>query len=232
MGGYVMEKQSHKVKQIVFTLKLPVNFDKINLLSGRPQDITPIYKSYIRWNIKKKLTKSDIGNLNRLLLPEDLVDDLVLLVLGLEAQRETHTEKRGPSYDLGRFGLPQKSVFIDGWIKDFMNIRAFANSNKNFKIKYLPELSGECLEGYKRRVFIGVGLPEENTAAIEWFERNYPKKSPKFEIHSRLVAPKDLVVPHMDVSAWLYKHVKEEEYVVMKAEADEVEEMMKKIIIS
>ncbi|TKY59465.1 hypothetical protein E2542_SST16554 [Spatholobus suberectus] len=77
----------------------------------------------------------------------------------------------------------------------------FAKSNM---IKYLPELLGDSLEGYKRRVFIGVGLPEENRAALN-----------------------DVVVPDMDVSVWLSKHVKEEEYVVMKAEVEVVLEMMK-----
>ncbi|KAK7302565.1 hypothetical protein RJT34_13457 [Clitoria ternatea] len=90
------------------------------------------------------------------------------------------------------------------------------------KIKYLPDLLGGSLEGYNRRLFIGVaGLPEENKGVIQWFEKNYPKKDTRFEIHS-------LLVPRTDVSAWLSKHVKEEEYVVMKAEAEEVEKMIKK----
>lgn len=103
-----------------------------------------------------------------------------------------------------------------------------AKSNKNLKIKYLPELLGDSLDGYKRRLFIGVGLREENKAAVEWFERNYPKKSTKFEIHSLQVASEEPNVPQTDVSAWLSKHVKTDEYVVMKAEADVVEEMMRK----
>lgn len=103
-----------------------------------------------------------------------------------------------------------------------------AKSNKNLKIKYLPELLGDSLDGYKRRVFVGVGLRDENKAAVEWFERNYPKKSTKFEIHNLQVAPEEPNVPQTDVSAWLSKHVKADEYVVMKAEADVVEEMMRK----
>ncbi|KAJ1434911.1 hypothetical protein SESBI_05275 [Sesbania bispinosa] len=100
---------------------------------------------------------------------------------------------------------------------------AFIKSKKYLnKIKYLPDLLGDSLEGYNRRLFIGVGLHEENKAVIEWFEHNYPKKNTEFEIHSLEI------VAHMDVSAWLSKNVKEEEYVVMKAEAEEVEEMIKK----
>ncbi|XP_058760720.1 uncharacterized protein LOC131634057 [Vicia villosa] len=102
-----------------------------------------------------------------------------------------------------------------------------AKENKNLKIRYLHELLGDSLDGYKRRVFVGVGLHEENKAAIEWFERNYPMKGTKFQIHS-LQVTSERNVPQTDVSAWLSKHVKEDEYVVMKAEADVVEEMMRK----
>ncbi|KAF1872984.1 hypothetical protein Lal_00016096 [Lupinus albus] len=116
-----------------------------------------------------------------------------------------------------------EDVFLEPPGKDF------AKSEENLKIRYLPDLLGEhSLEGYKRRVFLGIGLPEENKAAIKWFQRNYPKKNTKFEIHSHIVAPENPVLPHTDVSAWLSKHVKEEEYVVMKAEADVVEDMIRK----
>ncbi|KAK7252292.1 hypothetical protein RIF29_36135 [Crotalaria pallida] len=100
-------------------------------------------------------------------------------------------------------------------------------SKESLKIRYLPDLLGDhSLDGYKRRVFLGVGLPEETRAAIDWFHRNYPKKGTKFEIHSHKAAPQDSVVLHTDVSEWLRKHVKEEEYVVMKAEAEVVEDMI------
>ncbi|KAG4948305.1 hypothetical protein AAZX31_15G055100 [Glycine max] len=102
--------------------------------------------------------------------------------------------------------------------------KALVKSRKYLnKIKYLPDLVGDSLEGYKRRVFIGVGLPEENKGVMQWFKENYPKKNTKFETHSVAVVPED----HFAVSAWLSKNVKEEEYVVMKAEAGVVEEMMK-----
>ncbi|OIV94561.1 hypothetical protein TanjilG_25623 [Lupinus angustifolius] len=106
---------------------------------------------------------------------------------------------------------------------------ALDKSMEKSKIRYLPDLLSEHpLHGYKRRVFLSVGLSTENKAAIEWFHRNYPKKDTKFEIHSHIVAPEDSVVLHTDLSAWLSKHVKEEEYVVMKAEADMVEDMIRK----
>ncbi|KAL2318631.1 hypothetical protein Fmac_032507 [Flemingia macrophylla] len=40
--------------------------------------------------------------------------------------------------------------------------KALVKSRKYFSnIKYLPDLLGDSLEGYKKKVFIGVGLPEE-----------------------------------------------------------------------
>ena len=45
------------------------------------------------WKIKKLLTKSDLGNLSRLLLPKELIEDLVLPVLSVESKREAKTEE-------------------------------------------------------------------------------------------------------------------------------------------
>jgi hypothetical protein len=90
------------------------------------------------------------------------------------------------------------------------------------KIKFLPDLLGDNLEGYKRRVFIDVGLAE---GATEWFHQNYPKRNQEFEVYN-LVAVAEERSTVVDVSDWLVKNVKEEEYVVMKAEAEVVEEMI------
>ncbi|KAK9266161.1 hypothetical protein L1049_000007 [Liquidambar formosana] len=44
--------------------------------------------------------------------------------------------------------------------------RALAKSNKYLKkFKYLPDLLGDSLEGYNRRIFVNVGLMEENRAS-------------------------------------------------------------------
>ncbi|KAJ7968289.1 putative Nuclear transcription factor Y subunit C-4 [Quillaja saponaria] len=108
--------------------------------------------------------------------------------------------------------------------------RALTKSTKYFKkFKDLPDLLGDSLEGYKRRVFIGVGSPEENGGVNEWFHENYPKKNQEFEVHNLEVASEDQAPPkHIDVSDWLIKHVKEEDYVVMKAEAEVAEEVIKR----
>jgi len=135
-----------------------------------------------------------------------------------------------PRKRLCQFATVAKSTALEGLEDALLEPprQDSAKSNKNLRIKYLPELLGDSLDGYKRRVFVGVGLREENKAAVEWFQRNYPKKSTKFEIHSLQVAPEEPNVPQTDVSDWLSKHVKADEYVVMKAEADVVEEMMRK----
>lgn len=112
-----------------------------------------------------------------------------------------------------------EDVLLEPPRKALVKSRKYLNN-----IKYLPDLLGDSLDGYDKRVFIGIGLPEENKGVMQWFEKDYPKKNTQFETHSFAVAPED----HFDVSDWLSKNVKEEEYVVVKAEAEVVEDMMKK----
>ncbi|XP_054777252.1 uncharacterized protein LOC129285540 [Prosopis cineraria] len=143
-------------------------------------------------------------------------------------------KKTGPETSskrkLCQLEIEAKKVVLNGLEDVFLEPpkKSLVKSNKYLKkIKYLPNLMGNSLEGYKRRVFIGIGLPEENKGAIEWFKKNYPK-SKHFEIHSLEIEPKDQSVPQTDVFSWLANHVKEEDFVVMKAEAEVVEEMIKK----
>ncbi|KAL2329132.1 hypothetical protein Fmac_022559 [Flemingia macrophylla] len=112
-----------------------------------------------------------------------------------------------------------EDVFLEPPRKALVKSRKYLSN-----IKYLPDLLGDSLEGYNKRVFISVGLPEENKGVMQWFQKDYPKKNTQFETHSLAVAPEDYSI----VSDWLSKNVKEEEYVVMKAEAEVVEDMMKK----
>ena len=71
-------------------------------------------------------------------------------------------------------------------------------------------------------------------SGMEWFSKNYPTRNQKFEMYnietvaeesssSSLSPGKEQI----EMSDWVRKNVKEEEYVVMKAEAEVVEEMMK-----
>lgn len=88
--------------------------------------------------------------------------------------------------------------------------------------KYLPDLLGDTLDEYPRRVFIDVG-PLGDDSGSEWFERHYPTRNLTFEkYHVEMVATEAA----MGMSEWLRTNVREEEYVVMKAEAEVVEELV------
>lgn len=99
------------------------------------------------------------------------------------------------------------------------------------RTRYLPNLMGDSLESYPRRVFINVGLPEKNGGSgTDWFHKNYPTRNKNFEMYKiETVSEWSLGkgVPQIEMSDWLRKNVKDEEYVVMKAEAEVVEEMMR-----
>lgn len=114
------------------------------------------------------------------------------------------------------------------------------------KTRYLPDLLNDSLESYPRRVFIDVGTPqdEDETTGTEWFKKNYPTRNKEFQLyHIEAIAiddDNDLIyettkgndydeddVSEMGMCDWLKKNVKEEEYVVMKAEAEVVEELVK-----
>ncbi|MED6184518.1 hypothetical protein PIB30_048166 [Stylosanthes scabra] len=122
---------------------------------------------------------------------------------------------------LCKFGNEEKKMVLEGLEDVLLEPPREVDTKLKYRnsFKYLPDLSGDSLEGYNRRLFIGVGLAEENKGVMQWFEHSYPKKNTKFETHS---------ISADDASAWLSKHVNEEEYVVMKAEAEVMEEMIKK----
>lgn len=118
--------------------------------------------------------------------------------------------------------------------------RALARSNnlvRNFR--FLPNLMGDSLEAYPRRIFI----TDEKTKSVEWFKNNYPTRNQDFQIldlnmemNQKETKGKGLAkneVPFTSgASDWMVNNVKEEDYVVMKAEAELVEEMMIKETIN
>ncbi|XP_059281611.1 uncharacterized protein LOC132035371 [Lycium ferocissimum] len=97
------------------------------------------------------------------------------------------------------------------------------------RTRYLPELMDIPLESYPRRVFIDVGLQNKNEASGDssWFSKHYPTRNTKFEIFKIETVTKESNAPLIGMSDWLKKNVKENEYVVMKAEAEVVEEMVR-----
>lgn len=106
------------------------------------------------------------------------------------------------------------------------------------RTRYLPDLLGDSLENYPRRVFIDVGLHEASTD--DWFLKNYPTRNTHFEMYRIDTVPSTSSEspessesgsgeekPQAGMSDWLEKNIKENEFVVMKAEAEVVEEMIK-----
>ncbi|XP_044511498.1 uncharacterized protein LOC123229641 [Mangifera indica] len=104
--------------------------------------------------------------------------------------------------------------------------------------RYLPDLTGDTLESYPRRVFIDVVLPwhDKKATGTEWFLKNYPTRNLHFETYKIETMTEELSAAAREgveateeggMSSWLRNNVKEEEYVVMKAEAEVVEEMLK-----
>lgn len=91
------------------------------------------------------------------------------------------------------------------------------------KTRFLPDLTGDSLMSYPRRVFIDVGPPErEGGSGTGWFAKKYPTRNLDFEMYKI----ETVAAEEMGMSDWLGKNVKEEDYVVMKAEVEVVEEMM------
>lgn len=87
------------------------------------------------WKIKKVLTTSDLGKLNRLLFGEDLLENLMLPVLGDDAQRDAGTGMGTPIrvWDvdtesmhlliLKRWASFKNFVLIGKWSQDFVRRR-------------------------------------------------------------------------------------------------------------
>ncbi|CAL0305592.1 unnamed protein product [Lupinus luteus] len=103
------------------------------------------------------------------------------------------------------------------------------------RTRYLPDLMGDSLESYSRHIFIDVGLRDKDGGSeTDWFSKNYPTRNKNFEIYKIETTTDEASgkeVPEIGMSDWMRKNVKEEEYVVMKAEAEVVEELMRNKLI-
>lgn len=112
--------------------------------------------------------------------------------------------------------------------------RAASRKSRRYlqRTRYLPDLMGDSLESYPRHVFIDAGVPEkEGGSGTTWFDINYPTRNKKFEIYNIETVSTDQEPSskalQVGISDWLSNNVKAEDYVVMKAEAEVVEDMMK-----
>lgn len=88
------------------------------------------------------------------------------------------------------------------------------------KIKFLPDLLKESLDEYPRRVFI-----TDESRALDWFYNNYPVRDQEFEVYDTEVNAIDTDGSVSDLMKKI--NLRPEDYVVMKAEAQMVEQMMK-----
>ncbi|XP_074263590.1 uncharacterized protein LOC141586305 [Silene latifolia] len=102
------------------------------------------------------------------------------------------------------------------------------------KTKFLPDLLNDSLEGYSRRVYIDVG--GRGQGSTRWFKQNYPTRNKDFDMYRIETVPETEVESddawegpptQMGISDWLWRNVKAKEYVVMKADVEVVEEMLK-----
>ncbi|XP_071923319.1 uncharacterized protein [Coffea arabica] len=113
--------------------------------------------------------------------------------------------------------------------------RAASGKSNSYRkrTRFLPDLIGDSLESYSRRVFIDIGLPDKNDASsgdVSWFKKNYPTKNTEFEVYKIETVnegPSREEVAQIGMSDWLRKNLKGNDYVVMKAEAEVVEELVR-----
>lgn len=107
--------------------------------------------------------------------------------------------------------------------------RAASRKSRRYlkRTKYLPDLMGDSLEGYSRRVFIDVGGKGSSGGdSGAWFSKNYPTRNKDFEVY-KVETTEEAAEEVGMMSEWLERNVREEEYVVMKAEAEAVEELVR-----
>ncbi|CAJ1973992.1 unnamed protein product [Sphenostylis stenocarpa] len=110
--------------------------------------------------------------------------------------------------------------------------RAASGKSRKYlkRTRFLPDLMGDSLESYPRHVFIEVELSEkEGGSGKKWFTETYPTRNKQFEMYDvkTVMAEEMQQNEEIGMSDWLRKNVKEEEFVVMKAEAEVVEDMMR-----
>ncbi|KAK1277237.1 hypothetical protein QJS04_geneDACA019624 [Acorus gramineus] len=101
-----------------------------------------------------------------------------------------------------------------------------SSSKKKYlrRTKYLPDLTGDTLDGYPRRVFVDVAVGgKRGRGSAKWFAKNYPRRDRDFVVYEVETEEKGQV----GIAEWMGWNLREEEYVVMKAEAEVVEEIVR-----
>ncbi|XP_006657971.2 uncharacterized protein LOC102715955 [Oryza brachyantha] len=102
---------------------------------------------------------------------------------------------------------------------------------RRLRLRYLPELTGDSLDGYRRRTFIDVtpSRTGASTGAASWFKKHYPRGKHEFDIvRLNVAATASAHEAAKGIAEWLEGNVREEDYVVVKAGAEAVEEILRK----
>uniref|UniRef100_A0A0E0LNG9 DUF7870 domain-containing protein n=1 Tax=Oryza punctata TaxID=4537 RepID=A0A0E0LNG9_ORYPU len=107
---------------------------------------------------------------------------------------------------------------------------------RRLRPRYLPELTGDSLDGYRRRTFIDVAPSRGRAGAASWFKKHYPRGKHVFDMVRLNAAAADSTEPAASssheaaagIAEWLEGNVREEDYVVVKAGVEAVEEIIRK----
>uniref|UniRef100_A0A0D9X1L2 DUF7870 domain-containing protein n=1 Tax=Leersia perrieri TaxID=77586 RepID=A0A0D9X1L2_9ORYZ len=104
---------------------------------------------------------------------------------------------------------------------------------RRLRPRFLPELTGDSLGNYRRRTFIDVALHTPSPGAVAWFMKHYPKGNHEFEIvrldaAAAATASSGGEAAAEGIGEWLERNVRKEDYVVVKAGVEAVEEILRK----
>ncbi|KAL2511953.1 methyltransferase [Abeliophyllum distichum] len=220
----------------VFDFVLALNFREIKLIDGvlKNGGIVIVPLSNDSPNVLQEQTNYRIVYLRRFenekILYENIPDD-ENTVVALRKTGASNGLMNSPTKDAscGTASEVKKSA-LKGLEDVYLEPPRRALTKSSFgsrKLKFLPDLLRDSLEKYPRRIFIS-----DDTSSLDWFYKNYPMRDQQFEIYNLEIEIQDesmsgIVPQDMGISEWLTQNMKREDYVVMKAEAHVVDEMMK-----
>ncbi|KAK1303067.1 hypothetical protein QJS10_CPB12g01417 [Acorus calamus] len=113
-------------------------------------------------------------------------------------------------------------------------VRTTSSTKKKYlrRTKYLPDLTGDTLDGYPRRVFVDVAVGgKRGRGWAKWFVRNYPRRDRDFVVYEVETVGGEEKGEVVGIAEWMGRNLRQEEYVVMKAEAEVVEEIVRGKVI-
>ncbi|CAA2958283.1 Hypothetical predicted protein [Olea europaea subsp. europaea] len=231
------DQNQKKLSQVdVFDFVLVLNFHEMKLIDGVLKNggivIAPLNNDSP--NILQEQTNYKIVYLRRFEnenISYEHIPDIENTVVALRKIRATNGLMNSPTKDvLCGTASEVKKLALEGLEDVYLEPPRRALAKLSFvsrKLKFLPDLMRDSLDNYPRRIFIS-----DDTSSIDWFYKNYPMMDQSFEIYNMEIENQDesmsgTVPQDMGISEWLTQNMKRDDYVVMKAEAQVVEEMMK-----